>query len=42
MLAFMAKSKQLKAVGKIAVVPGLFGISEPMKFGIQWFSIQLS
>lgn len=34
MLAFMAKSKQLKAVGKIAVVPGLFGISEPMKFGI--------
>lgn len=34
MLAFMSKSKQLKAVGKIAVVPGLFGISEPMKFGI--------
>ena len=34
MLFFMAKSDQLKAVGKIAVVPGLFGISEPMKFGI--------
>ncbi|MDH6366636.1 MULTISPECIES: PTS transporter subunit EIIC [unclassified Breznakia] len=34
MLFFMAKSKQLKAVGKVAVVPGLFGISEPMKFGI--------
>jgi len=34
MLFFMARSEQLKAVGKVAVVPGLFGISEPMKFGI--------
>lgn len=34
MLFFMARSKQLKAVGKVAVVPGFFGISEPMKFGI--------
>lgn len=34
MLAFMSKSKQLKAVGKVSVIPGLFGISEPMKFGI--------
>lgn len=34
MLAFMSKSKQLKAVGKVSVVPGIFGISEPMKFGI--------
>ena len=34
MLAFMAKSKQLKAVGKVSFVPGIFGISEPMKFGI--------
>lgn len=34
MLFFMPKSKQLKAVGKVSVIPGLFGISEPMKFGI--------
>ncbi|MHC5249378.1 PTS sugar transporter subunit IIC [Enterococcus sp. LJL120] len=33
LLAF-CHSKQLKAVGKIAIVPGFFGISEPMKFGI--------
>ena len=34
MLNFMSKSEQLKAVGKISIVPGIFGISEPMKFGI--------
>lgn len=34
MLLLMPKSKQLKAVGKVAIVPGVFGISEPMKFGI--------
>lgn len=34
MLLWMAKSKQLKAVGKVAIAPGVFGISEPMKFGI--------
>lgn len=34
MLLIMPKSKQLKAVGKVAIVPGIFGISEPMKFGI--------
>lgn len=34
MLFWMAKSRQLKAVGQVAIVPGVFGISEPMKFGI--------
>lgn len=34
MLLLMAKSKNLKSVGKVAIVPGAFGISEPMKFGI--------
>ena len=31
---FQAKSEQLKAVGKIGFIPALFGISEPIKFGI--------
>lgn len=31
---FMAKSERLKAVGKIGFIPALFGISEPIKFGI--------
>lgn len=31
---FRCKSKQMKAVGKIGFVPALFGISEPIKFGI--------
>ena len=35
MLLWIARSKQLKAVGKVAIAPGVFGISEPMKFGIQ-------
>lgn len=34
MLLIMAKSKSLKSVGKVSIVPGAFGISEPMKFGI--------
>jgi PTS system cellobiose-specific IIC component len=34
MLLWLAKSKHLKSVGKVAIVPGVFGISEPMKFGI--------
>ncbi|MBP2097725.1 PTS sugar transporter subunit IIC [Enterococcus rivorum] len=34
MLLWLTHSKQLKAIGKVAVVPGVFGISEPMKFGI--------
>lgn len=31
---FRCKSKQMQAVGKIGFVPALFGISEPIKFGI--------
>lgn len=34
LLVFFVKSKQLKAVGKVSLIPGAFGISEPMKFGI--------
>lgn len=34
LLVFFVKSKQLRAVGKVSLVPGAFGISEPMKFGI--------
>lgn len=34
MLLWFARSKQLKAIGKVAIVPGVFGISEPMKFGV--------
>lgn len=32
---FSCKSEQLKAVGKIGLIPSMFGISEPIKFGIQ-------
>lgn len=34
MLLFITRSKHYKAIGKVAIVPGFFGISEPMKFGI--------
>lgn len=34
LLLFICHSEHMKSVGKIAVVPGFFGISEPMKFGI--------
>ena len=33
MFAFLAKSKQLKAVGKSSAVPVLFGVNEPVLFG---------
>lgn len=33
MFAFMAKSKQLKAVGRASSVPVLFGVNEPILFG---------
>lgn len=33
MFAFLAKSKQLKAVGKASSVPVLFGVNEPILFG---------
>nr|WP_237580120.1 PTS transporter subunit EIIC [Enterococcus sp. JM4C] len=31
---FSCKSEQLKAVGKVGLIPSMFGISEPVKFGI--------
>ena len=34
MLLFLARSKHLRSIGKVAIIPGIFGISEPMKFGI--------
>ena len=33
MFAFMSKSKELKAVGRAASVPVLFGVNEPILFG---------
>lgn len=30
---FFAKSKQLKALGKLGIIPALFGINEPVLFG---------
>ena len=31
---FFAKSKQLKALGKVGIIPALFGINEPVLFGV--------
>ena len=33
MFAFMAKSKQLKSVGKASSIPVIFGVNEPILFG---------
>ncbi|MFD1067628.1 PTS cellobiose transporter subunit IIC [Oceanobacillus locisalsi] len=33
-IAFLARSKQLKVLGKAAVVPGIFNINEPLIFGL--------
>lgn len=33
-LLFFVKSKQLKSLGKLAIVPSLFNINEPLSFGI--------
>ncbi|OJF91858.1 PTS cellobiose transporter subunit IIC [Alkalibacterium sp. 20] len=33
-IAFLAKSKQLKAIGKAAMIPALFNINEPLVFGL--------
>ena len=34
MLAFRAKSKRLRSVGKIGLIPSIFGITEPVLFGV--------
>lgn len=33
LMLFFAKSKRYKTLGKLAIVPGLFGITEPVIFG---------
>lgn len=33
-ILFFAKSKQLKALGKLAIIPGIFNINEPVLFGL--------
>lgn len=33
-LIFICKSSKFKSIGKISVIPSVFGITEPMKFGI--------
>lgn len=33
-LCFFAKSQQLKTLGKVEIVPALFGINEPILFGV--------
>jgi PTS system cellobiose-specific IIC component len=34
MLLFLAKSKRLRTIGKLAIIPAIFGINEPLIFGI--------
>ncbi len=34
LLTFTAKSKRLRTLGKLAIIPALFGINEPLIFGI--------
>jgi phosphotransferase system, cellobiose specific, IIC component len=34
MLVFMSKSRQMKTLGKLAIVPSLFNINEPILFGL--------
>ncbi|WP_042221685.1 PTS sugar transporter subunit IIC [Oceanobacillus manasiensis] len=34
LLTFFAKSKRYKTLGKLAIVPGIFNINEPMIFGL--------
>ncbi len=34
LMAFMAKSQQLKLLGRAAIVPGFFNINEPILFGL--------
>ncbi len=34
LLAFAAKSKRLRTLGKLSIIPAIFGINEPLLFGI--------
>lgn len=33
-LLFICRSEKFKSIGKVSIVPSIFGITEPMKFGI--------
>lgn len=33
-LCSRSKSEQLKAIGKVSVIPGIFGVNEPVAFGV--------
>lgn len=34
LMAFLAKSKRMKTLGKMSILPAIFGINEPLLFGI--------
>lgn len=34
MMAFLAKSKRMKTLGRMSIIPAIFGINEPLLFGI--------
>lgn len=34
LMAFLAKSKRMKTLGKMSIIPAIFGINEPILFGI--------
>jgi PTS system cellobiose-specific IIC component len=34
MMTFLAKSKQVKEIGKLSLLPGIFNINEPITFGL--------
>lgn len=34
LMAFAAKSKRMKTLGRLSIVPAIFGINEPLLFGI--------
>lgn len=34
MMTFLAKSKQVKQIGKLSILPGIFNINEPITFGL--------
>ena len=42
MFAFLAKSKELQAVGRASSIPVLFNVNEPFLFGAPWCSTPCS
>lgn len=33
-MLFLSRSEKFKSIGKVSIIPSIFGITEPMKFGI--------